>query len=247
MDRIKSQKISALNQIIKANYLIKLSQLLIPLSLCSFIFTPSSLLDFLHYFNSLPLQLFTHTIDKNCMFLLCNGLLVFVGITRSFSGSGEDDEPSKHIEDGSQSEFSDEEAKEPMLQKEDEVKTVESDELKTAAEQAVEFTYLQKEEEKDIEKAIVEYEDQSEESSESISNEEEKDPDEETGMADAEDGRESETDEFLIEENAQEDEVEAEEEIWTVSTEEMNKKFDNFIRKMKEDLRVEARQQLVMV
>ncbi|XP_016712463.1 uncharacterized protein [Gossypium hirsutum] len=33
----------------------------------------------------------------------------------------------------------------------------------------------------------------------------------------------------------------------TESTDELNKRFDEFIRKMKEELRVEARQQLVMV
>ncbi|KAI4307881.1 hypothetical protein L6164_031010 [Bauhinia variegata] len=249
MDHNKSQKIAALNQIIKAHYLIKITQLLISLSLCSFIFTPSSLLAFICYFNSLPRQLFTHTIDKNCMFLFCNGLLVFVGIIRSFSGSSGDDEPSKNIEDGSQSEFSDVEANESVLEKEAEVKTMESDEQNAATEQAMEFKSLEEEEkeedDEDIGKAIVEYEDQSEENSESISNEEEEEPD---GRS-AEESRESETDERLIEENIQEDEVEEEEEEenWTVSTEEMNKKFDDFIRRMKEDLRIEARRQLVMV
>ncbi|KAK7339605.1 hypothetical protein VNO77_20283 [Canavalia gladiata] len=53
-------------------------------------------------------------------------------------------------------------------------------------------------------------------------------------------------DEFLIGERIQEEEV-VEEPNWVLSTEELNKKFDNFIRRMKEDLRNIAERQLLMV
>lgn len=55
--------------------------------------------------------------------------------------------------------------------------------------------------------------------------------------------------EFLIEERIEEDDGEEEEEEGngTLSTEELNKKFDDFIRRMKEEIRIEAQQQLVMV
>ena len=55
--------------------------------------------------------------------------------------------------------------------------------------------------------------------------------------------------EFLIEERIEEDDDEEEEEEGngTLSTEELNKKFDDFIRRMKEEIRIEAQQQLVMV
>ena len=54
--------------------------------------------------------------------------------------------------------------------------------------------------------------------------------------------------EFLIEERIEEDDEEEEEEgSGTLSTEELNKKFDDFIRRMKEEIRIEAQQQLVMV
>ena len=123
MDQIKSHKIEALIQSTKShNYIIKLIQLLVPLSVFSFFISPSSLLAFLYHFNlyfsTFSLQLFTHTIDKNCMFLLCNGLLVFVGITRSLSGSSgvaESESSSKYVEDGSQSPYSDVEANEAII------------------------------------------------------------------------------------------------------------------------------------
>ncbi|KAJ0101695.1 hypothetical protein Patl1_03963 [Pistacia atlantica] len=45
----------------------------------------------------------------------------------------------------------------------------------------------------------------------------------------------------------EEEEEEEREQNGMISTEELNKKFEDFIRKMKEELRIEARQQLVMV
>lgn len=69
-----------------------------------------------------------------------------------------------------------------------------------------------------------------------------------------EDNEESETHEPEEEENIEESEnyePEEEEELMegnnVLSTEEMNRRFDEFIRKMKEELRIEAQQQLVMV
>ncbi|QCD93640.1 hypothetical protein DEO72_LG10g2239 [Vigna unguiculata] len=50
----------------------------------------------------------------------------------------------------------------------------------------------------------------------------------------------SEIDYILIEEGVKEEEENVEEESSMLSTEELNKKFEDFIRKMKEDLRIEA-------
>jgi hypothetical protein len=58
--------------------------------------------------------------------------------------------------------------------------------------------------------------------------------------ADDEGDKGSENDYILIEENNIEEEN-------SINTEELNKKFEDFIRKMKEDLRIDARQHLVMV
>ena len=82
------------------------------------------------------------------MFLLCNGLLVFVGITRSFSGSsGSDDEvsssSSKYVDDGSRSEYSDIEAREPLLEVEAEERSREPDEQNIPSDEAVEIKYYE--------------------------------------------------------------------------------------------------------
>nr|KYP73463.1 hypothetical protein KK1_006088 [Cajanus cajan] len=210
MDQLKNQNVETLTHNIKAhNYLVKLTQLFVSVSLCSFIFSPSSFLLFFHYikfyFSTFPFQLYTHNIDKNCMFLLCNGLLVFVGITRSLSGSNCDEKTSTYIKDGShsQSHFSVIETNELMLE-------------------------------------IVETEEKSNEETELLDVGHEDEEEEDKG---------SEFDYFLIEESMEEEEenVEEEEECCMLSTEELNRKVEDFIRKMKEDLRIEAQRQLVMV
>ncbi|KAE9614742.1 hypothetical protein Lalb_Chr04g0247911 [Lupinus albus] len=253
MDQLRYQNIASLTHSIKAHHnLVMLTQFLVSVSLCSFIFSPSSLFIFLHYFkfyfSTFPFQLFTHNIDKNSMFLLCNGLLVFVGITRSFSGPSGDDEnnskcvqhdvPSKYVEDDvpskyvvevdSQSQFLDAEA---------------NDENNIVAEEAIEIKYCAEEK---VEKMIfVDEEEQEKESGQLIL--EVKETDEEKDVLDIgdaidEEDKESEIDYFMIEEN-----IEEEEEENCISTEELNKKFDDFIRRMKEDLRIEAKQQLFVM
>lgn len=138
------------------------------------------------------------------MFLLCNGLLVFVGITRSLSGSNSVDESSKYIEDI--------EAKESILVV------------------------------KEIQEKTNEHDEEVEENAENIILKEEKML---FNEGDEED-KEIENYEFLIGESIEEEE-DLEEANWVISNEELNKKFDDFIRRMKEDLRIEAQRQLIMV
>ncbi|CAJ2633759.1 unnamed protein product [Trifolium pratense] len=248
MCQLKFQNISTLTQGMKTNNsnLIKFTQLLISVSLFSFIFSPTSLFVFLHYFkfyfSTLPFQLFTHNIDKNSMFLLCNGLLVFVGLTKSFSASSSDDDKSsdssddlsssKYIEeedkeeDCSQSHVLDVESNDLILVREDEKITSEPVEQNAVAEEEAED-----EVEENIENII-------------FINDEEQEEEVELFDADDEEGdKGSENDYILIEENN----IEEEEEESCISTEELNKKFEDFIRKMKEDLRIDARRHLIMV
>ncbi|XP_058745019.1 uncharacterized protein LOC131617783 [Vicia villosa] len=247
--QLKYQIIATLTQGMKTNSnIIKFTQLFISISVLSFIFTPSSLFVFLHYFkfyfSTLPFQLYAHNIDKNSMFLLCNGLLVFVGLTKSFlSSSIEDDKPSNNSqgllssqyievehEEGAQSLILDVEAKEKILDRDGEQRT--SEPHKQIAKE---------EEEKNIENLIMIDEEE----------EEMKEVEEEVELFDGEDEEEdkgSEIDYVLIEEyNIEEEDYVEEEESNMLSTEELNKKFEDFIRKMKEDLRMDARRQLIMV
>ncbi|XP_014522730.1 neurofilament light polypeptide [Vigna radiata var. radiata] len=243
MDQVKSLKIKSFIQSTELHHhVIKLIQLLLSLSVFSFFVSPSSLLAFLYHFNlyfsTFSLQLFTHTIDKNCMFLLCNGLLVFVGITKSLSGSTSII-PDKYVEGGSQSSYSDVEANEPIMLVQ---KTHhEPEEQKIEAEHAIEIKFSVEEGEQNI---VSEGEEEGKKNIESALKEEDE-PNAETGAEDEE--KESEIGEFLIGESVEEEDAVEEEANWVLSTEELNKKFDDFIRKMKEDLRIEAQRQLLMV
>jgi hypothetical protein len=260
MCQLKFQNIATLTQGMKTHsHLMKFTQLFISVSVFSFIFSPSSLFVFLHYFkfyfSTFPFQLYTHNIDKNSMFFICNGLLVFVGLTKSFSASSsDDDKPSNNSEDSSTSQYIQEEvyedvsryhvldveANEPMLEREAEKMTSEPDEQNVEAEEEIVIKPFSKEVEENIENMIfIEQEEQGEE---------------EIELFDAHDDKGdklSEIDYILIEENNIEEEEEEdyveEEESSVLSTEELNQKFEDFIRKMKEDLRIDARRHLIMV
>ncbi|TYH04775.1 hypothetical protein ES288_A08G032900v1 [Gossypium darwinii] len=154
---------------------------------------------------------FIHNIDKSYMFLLCNGLLVFLA---KFSGSISS---SKYNNNLSVLDDDDDED-------EDIPHTVESlvlDQPKTPLSQkdeAIENSALMEE----TAAAEVEIETQN------CSLQEEEDEGEKWGL------------DPLMKNGVFVGES-------TESTDELNKRFDEFIRKMKEELRVEARQQLVMV
>lgn len=148
------------------------------------------------------------------MFLLCNGLLVFVGITRSLSAesrpSSSVDESSNNVKDGSQSVYSMVEAKVTVLvseQDEDKVKDINFEEGKGSS-----ILIL----------------------------EQGKEPKEESRLFDEEDEEKDNNTEMVDEEEV------LEEASWVLNTDELNKRFDDFIRRMKEDLRIEAQRQFVM-
>ncbi|XP_061364146.1 uncharacterized protein LOC133307621 [Gastrolobium bilobum] len=251
MDQVKSHKIASLIESINTHdHLVKLTQLLVSVSLFLFLFSSSPLVTFLHHFNfyfsTFSFQLFSHTIDKNYMFLLCNGLLVFVGITRSLSGHSGVDESSQCVEGGSQSPYSDVEVNKPMLVE----KTKEPDEHNIEANQAIQIKYYNQEVEEKIEKIILEDEEEGKEVNQSVLKEEEEEPHKETelyGAGDEDEDKDSEINEFMIEERVEEEETKEEEANRLLSTEELNKKFDDFIRRMKEELRIQAQRQLIMV
>jgi len=116
----QNMSLSTLTQGMKTHSnLMKFTQIFIFVPVFSFIFSPSSLFVFLHYFkfyfSTFPFQLYTHNIDKNNMFFICNGLLVFVGLTKSFSASSSNDDdvkPSNNSEDLSSSQYIQEEKEE---------------------------------------------------------------------------------------------------------------------------------------
>ncbi|KAB2015536.1 hypothetical protein ES319_D08G032500v1 [Gossypium barbadense] len=215
MDQRENKEQKSLVQFMKTQFHGKFPHLVLSVSVFSLLLSHSCWLSLLRCFsfnfhNTLPFQLFSHNIDKNYMFLLCNGLLVFLA---KFSGSISS---SKYNNNLSVLDYDDED--------EDIPHTVESLVL-------------------DRPKTPLSQEDEAIENSALM---------EETAAAEAE----------IETQNCSLLEEEDEGEKWgldplmkngvfvgesTESTDELNKRFDEFIRKMKEELRVEARQQLVMI
>ncbi|EYU42768.1 hypothetical protein ABFS82_13G004300 [Erythranthe guttata] len=65
----------------KFYYVKKLTQIIISLSLFSFLISQSSLaMILINYYNNyfVPIKIFTYTTERNCIFLLCNGILVLI-------------------------------------------------------------------------------------------------------------------------------------------------------------------------
>ncbi|KAK4439709.1 hypothetical protein Salat_0305800 [Sesamum alatum] len=227
-------------------------QLLLSLSLFSFLFSYSS-----HYYSSLihspnfPSnsfhQILNRALNKNCLFLICNGLLVFLAKTSGL-------------------------IRPPPEAADSDLKRL-ADTAKVVVPQVLEKLYVLEETSPQPKEEVEEEEEEEEEEANEKSSEGENDQvsifiaesEEEEGGGDLEDrvdesgGDErrscwlfDEGDEQLYgegeeeEEDGKEEEEEEEEEM--MSTEEMNKKFEDFIRRMKEEIMInEARQKVVMV
>ncbi|KAI3456823.1 hypothetical protein Pfo_013486 [Paulownia fortunei] len=217
-------------------------QLILSVSIFSFVFSYSSLCSSsssslvyspkFHYFSANSFPFLSQALNKNCLFLICNGLLVFLAKTSGFvrppSGSELNDMLQKRI--GL-------EAKEPLL--ENYVLEEESGEAKVEEEEEEEEE--KSESPKEVSIFIAESE-------------------EEGGACDLEvvgkEERESESrscwlfdddEEQLCGQEVEEGEEEVDEKE-ELSTEELNQKFEDFIRRMKEEIMIsEARQKVVMV
>ncbi|GLT56962.1 hypothetical protein SLA2020_299740 [Shorea laevis] len=258
MDQIEHQKLLILRQFIRSQFLRKFTKLLLSLSVFSLFLSHSSCISMLHsfnfYFQTLPFKLISHNIDKNCIFLLCNGLLVYLAkfsglISSSSSKHNNADESFLGYEDVQHSETIVMESQVPLLENEVMVETENGSLIETqnkyiieeAAERETDHKFLKEEEETQERKGFQipdgeqEQEDEDDESEDFSEEEEVK----EIG------GRYRYSTVQEVEE--EEEEEEREEGNGLLTTEELNKKFDEFIRKMKEELRIEARQQLIMV
>ncbi|KAG2305736.1 hypothetical protein Bca52824_025484 [Brassica carinata] len=164
------------------------------------------------YLCKLTIQLVTHALDKTYVFLVCNGLLVFVA---KYSGLIASSKPVEEIwsNRGIDSYNS-------MLELES--YSVHERGTESFLDEEVSTKDQETEEEKEDENV--------------------------------EDGDEEESDEPLPKNGDLEDECdipggfrEEEDNVGMVMEEDINKKFDEFIRKMKEELRIEAKQHLILV
>ncbi|KAF5730484.1 hypothetical protein HS088_TW19G00074 [Tripterygium wilfordii] len=221
----------------------KVTKFLLSISFLSLLLTQFSWLYIFHslkfYLSTLPFQLYTHSIDKNCMFLLCNGLLVFVAkdfglinFSKPKSKSNHTHEPIKDYLTTHPQPHEIEVSQEISLEDSTNQNALVND-------QEHDHLYMNQED------VIVRI------------------PTQELMIA--EDGEEQEGDHdqsgflstkwVLVDEDGGEEEkrvphsgfshnIEGDQE--EEEAEELNKKFEEFIRKMKEELRIEARKKLVM-
>ncbi|GAB4845991.1 hypothetical protein Ancab_024995 [Ancistrocladus abbreviatus] len=238
----------------------KVTKFLVSFSLFSFFFSNPSwislfLNSFILHLSNFPSQFLSLVHDKSYIFLLCNGILVFLAkystrVTNSsqpqinledefFEKDDENLQPtnplssSESLEKIGQDEDEDEGWRKWLVLREEEKRTEDGEEEKN------EEMMGEKRETKGGEReenGILDDEEQMErkcgENGLSVEVQKEKEKEEEEDEDEDED------------EDVNEDEEGG---ITTMSTEELNRKFEEFIRKMKEDIRIEARRQLIMV
>ncbi|XP_057464621.1 uncharacterized protein LOC130754429 [Actinidia eriantha] len=235
MDKSEYQNLHSLIQFITSQSLVKITQLLVSVSVFSIFILYSSWHSF--FFHSFKF----YSIDKNCSFLICNGILVFLaktsGLIRFSPSSDLNQQLLEKIGDGYEDNLRSTslETNEAFLEKED------------SLENTMPLENIAVEEEEDQEESKFSMERESKESNLIVEDEEQESP---SGLlkitsGDEESEKELGTVEFPINED---DDNEEEEENMLLSTEELNKKFDEFIRRMKEEIRIGAQQQqLIMV
>ncbi|CAK7324512.1 unnamed protein product [Dovyalis caffra] len=200
---------------------------------------------------------------KNCIFLLCNGLLVFVAKYSGLITSSSKNIPTSTI-DQSFNNYEDVTSDSKILVLQDELVLVENvdgaQENIAVMEEDTEnecMNNIGQTEDREIEELIVEEEEEQEEQEQDDDDDDDDDDDEgdrESGFLIT--GKEGEGESELSVQGQQvieylSEDVEEYDDIGegngVLSTEELNKKFEDFIRKMKEEIRIEAQQHLVMV
>ncbi|XP_031273385.1 cilia- and flagella-associated protein 251-like [Pistacia vera] len=223
-----------------SSFLKRTLQLVLSISIFSCILCYSSGFSFFPhsfnvYFSTFLFSFLTHTLERKYMFLICNGILVFLAKTSiacssSSSCVGKKNLPASEL-------YS--EVKAPVRDVGEEAiveARTESNSLENAA-LAAEEELDQQEKEKEQGYLLREEEE-----------EEEEEREKEALRAEGEDEEERSV---TVEEEENRKVLEATEgastEYTQISTDELNKRIEDFIRKMKEEIRIEAQRQLITV
>ncbi|KAG8385863.1 hypothetical protein BUALT_Bualt03G0089400 [Buddleja alternifolia] len=202
----------------------KTLQFLLPVSLFSFLFSYFSGFPFFSYnlqFSTLIFSLSAQALERKYMFLICNGILAFLANNLNFSSSS--------------------------LNTTGSIKSAEDDDVK----QITELPQILEESTVKENVASMEYANSLltvavGEDKQTVQQQEQDYGDSNEGAEEIKAGEYCE--EEVIESGSLESAPPTEEvNDARVSTEELNKKFEEFIRKMKEELRIEAQQQLITV
>ncbi|KAL8461665.1 hypothetical protein ACS0TY_032955 [Phlomoides rotata] len=209
----------------------KTLQFILLVSFSFFLYSNFSGFPFFSYnlqLSSLIFPLFARALDKKYMFLVCNGIVVFLAKNLRVSSSTG---ILKSDEDGVE-----QITELPAVIKEETVR-----ENSASMEYAINSTNVAVAEEQTIQHLEQDYKDLYKGAEETKM--------EGIILESQELGEKEEEDDDYLEENKTTDGLLAVEEVneARVSTEELNRKIEEFIRKMKEDIRIEAQQQLITV
>ncbi|BFG25919.1 hypothetical protein CerSpe_121930 [Prunus speciosa] len=225
MDYIKVSSIQAASQFnfSQSHNQSKVIKLLLSVSVLSILLSYSSLVSFLlHSFNAFTsaasVKLFSYSFDKNYMFLLCNGLLVFIvknsgliGTSPPGSTNLNNDEHAPKNSENQQRVVELEETKAPKAK--EEVVNVEVEQEQVREDDEI-FITVEEEEEEEDKRVLITQDEEEEGCRNSLIMVEDHDAYEEEG-------------------------------IELLSREELNKKCDDFIRRMKEGIKLEVQQAIV--
>ncbi|KAH0983948.1 hypothetical protein GBA52_011125 [Prunus armeniaca] len=197
----------------------KVIKLLLSVSVLSILLSYSSLVSFLlHSFNAFTsaasVKLFSYSFDKNYMFLLCNGLLVFIVKNSGLIGTSPP---------GSTNLNNDEHA---PKNSENRQRVVELAETKAPkAKEEVVNVEVEEEQEREDDEIFITVEEEEEE-------------DKRVLITQAEEEESCRNSSIMVEDH----DAYEEEGIESLSREELNKKCDDFIRRMKEGIKLEVQQ-----
>ncbi|OMO64677.1 hypothetical protein COLO4_31921 [Corchorus olitorius] len=220
--RLKAEGVGKSHRLLKKTLQLVVSMALLSIFVCHstyyYSWFPHS---FNVYLSTFLFSFFTHTLERKYMFLLCNGILAFLAKT-SLSHSSLPAGPdfgcqiSTPIPMEASASFTDEQGV-VRSSKSDHGDHYDVPALVTEAEVVDEYFGMEKEEEESEVSVIVEDEEQQLGGDQSGSN-------------------------LVISQQQEEDGIATEE---VSSTDELNRKVEEFIRKMKEEIRIEAQQQLI--
>ncbi|XP_039167150.1 glutamic acid-rich protein-like, partial [Eucalyptus grandis] len=217
-----------------------------------------------------PLSIFTRSLERKFMFLVCNGILAFLAKSSCSSSSSS---PSGSDLDGDDELFrkKDRSAWDDLPEDEIKVSASGSSEVEAVTAEDAATTGYNEYQENNLVLAAEEGEEEGEEEDEKLQvqgkdteEEDEAEQQEEQILQDT--GAEDENETWVVEDDdrhSKQEEEELEERGYMgkepespavatgseemMSTEELNKKFEEFIRKMKEEIRIEAKSQLIAV
>lgn len=238
----------------------KTLQFLVPISVISFLLAYASCFSFIFtynfHFSTLLFALFSRAIERKYMFLICNGILAFLVNTLSFNSCSSSPPPphvTDFIHDESMKATEDPKPKSSVLYEETTVLPVQyyssiSDNLEVKEEE--------EEEEKQEKEVFINVSNKQEEKAPDESGKQRKSQMGSSLIIASDDIYSSDFDddyETDIEESAAaavsllgKSSVAEEGNEINLNTEELNQKFEEFIRKMKEEIRIEAQQQLIV-